>query len=195
MTKSSSAPPSPIDKFDAARRQIECAIRLVAAEEDELAIHTLVMAAYGILEDLSKGRPYYEIGIKPLLTKIGLKRFRATANFLKHADRDPHAVHTPDELVDRDSRIGFCIILYRDLKGTFTPAMAAFHNWMVIRHPDEFNIAEDDDKDFEENYRHGLTIIDRSTSLIMLNALLKLYKDGVLLTLVFRRKPRSASNG
>jgi hypothetical protein len=28
-----------IDKLDAARRQIECAIRLVAAEEDELAIH------------------------------------------------------------------------------------------------------------------------------------------------------------
>ena len=97
MPKSSPATPSPIDC-----RQIECAIKLVAAEEDELAIHTLVMAAYGILEDLSKGRPYYEVGIKPLLTKIGLKRFRATANFLKHADRDPHAVHTPEGLEHTD---------------------------------------------------------------------------------------------
>jgi hypothetical protein len=70
--------------------------------------------------------------------------------------------------------------------------MGAFHNWMVIRHPDEFNIAEDDDKDFEELYRQGLTIIDRSTSLIMLNALLKLYKDGVILSDIgFRRRPKN----
>jgi hypothetical protein len=119
MTDSLSAAHRPIDKLDAARRQIECAIRLVAAEEDELAIHTLVMAAYGILEDLSKGRPYYEIGFKPWLTKIGLKRFRATANFLKHADRDPHAVHTPEDLALTDSRVGCCIILYRDLRDVY----------------------------------------------------------------------------
>jgi hypothetical protein len=188
-------PPQPVDKFDAARRQIECAIRLLAAEEDELAIHTLVMAAYGVLEDLSKGRPSYEIGIKPLLTAIGQKRFRAAANFLKHADRDPDAVYTPEELGLTDTRVGFCIMLYRDLKGTFTPTMAAFHNWMVIRHPDEFNIAEDADKEFEAIYRQGLTIIDRSTSLLMLNALLKLYKDGVIpADICFRRRPRTAKN-
>jgi hypothetical protein len=189
VTDSLSAARRPIDKLEAARRQIECAIRLVAAEEDELAIHTLVMATYGILEDLSKGCPYYEIGIN--LTKIGLKRFRETANFLKHADRDPRAVHTPEELAHTDSRIGFCITLYRDLKGTFTPTMAAFHSWMVIRHPDEFMLAEDEDKDFEELYRQGLTIVDRSTSLIMLNTQLKLYKDGVIPPDIgFRRRPK-----
>jgi hypothetical protein len=64
MTGSSPVALQSVDKFDAARRQIECAIRVVAAEEDELAIHTLVMAAYSILEDLSKGRRYYEDGIK-----------------------------------------------------------------------------------------------------------------------------------
>ena len=37
--------------------------------------------------------------------------------------------------------------------------MAAFHNWMVIRHPDEFKIAEDEDKEFEQLYRQGLTIL------------------------------------
>ena len=41
--------PSSLDKYEAVRRQIECAIRLVAAEEDEAAIHTLVMAAYGVI--------------------------------------------------------------------------------------------------------------------------------------------------
>ena len=191
MTDSLSAAHRPIDKLDAARRQIECAIRLVAAEEDGLAIHTLVMAAYGILEDLSEGSAYYGIGLKPLLTKIGHKRFRATANFLKHADRDPDAVLKPDGLAGIDERIGLCVILYRDLRKQFTPAMTAFHSWMVIRHPDEFNIAEDDDKYFEELYRQGLTIVDRSTSLIMLNSLLKLYKDGVIPSDIgFRRRPK-----
>jgi hypothetical protein len=84
----------------------------VAAEEDKLAIHTLVMAAYSILEDLSKGRRYYEEGIKTHLTKIGRKRFRATANFLKHADRDSDAVLKPDGIEDIEWRIGWCIILY-----------------------------------------------------------------------------------
>jgi hypothetical protein len=90
------------------------------------------MAAYGILKDLSKGRPYYEDGIKPVLTKGGQKWIHDTANFLKHADRDPDAVLHPNNLPDNESRIGFCIILYRDLKEKFTPPMAAFHNWMVI---------------------------------------------------------------
>jgi hypothetical protein len=57
-----------IDKVEAARRQIECAIRLVAREDDDLAVHTLIMAAYTILEDLSKGTVLYESGLKPHLT-------------------------------------------------------------------------------------------------------------------------------
>ena len=150
------------------------------------------MAAYEILEDLSKGRPYYEDGLKPHLTKIGLKRLRATANFLKHADRDPDAVLRPDFLPDNESGIGFCIILYRDLKQKFTPAMAAFHNWMVIRHPDEFNIAEDDDKDFEEAYRQSIAILNRPAELVMLNGFLEMYKDGIIPPDIgFRRRPKS----
>lgn len=74
--------------------------------------------------------------------------------------------------------------------------MAAFHNWMVIRHPDEFSIAEDDDKEFEEIYSHGLTIIDRPAQMIMLNGFFKLYNDGVIpADIGFRRKPRTVMNG
>jgi hypothetical protein len=190
MTDSSPVAPQSVDKFDAARRQIECAIRLVAAEEDELAIHTIVMAAYSILEDLSKDRRYYEEGIKTHLTKIGRKRFRATANFLKHADRDSGAVLKPCGIEDIEWRIGLCVILYRDLKEKFTPEMAAFHNWMVIRHPDEFMLAEDEDRDFEELYRQGTAILDRPALILMLNTFLKLYRDGIISPDVgFRRRP------
>ena len=74
------------------------------------------MAAYGILKDLSKGRPYYEDGIKPVLTKGGQKWFHDTANFLKHADRDPDAVLHPNNLPDNESRIaaGSGDLLQRD---------------------------------------------------------------------------------
>src|SRR5260370_484615 len=41
------------DKLYAASRQLDCAIRLVAAHEDELAIHTLLMATFVILNDLA----------------------------------------------------------------------------------------------------------------------------------------------
>lgn len=170
-----------IDKLAAARRQIECAIRLVAAIEDEIAIHTLVMAAFGILKDLSRAQDYYELGVAPHLTGIGKQRLNETANFLKHADRDPSAVLSPFTHEENDWRIGFCIILYRDLVGKITPEMAAFHNWMVIRHPDHFLLAEDEDREFEQTYREGNEIIresDRKTKIVLLETLLEVFRNG-----------------
>src|SRR5271166_3175229 len=69
------------------------------------------------------GRPYYDGGLKPYLTEIGRDRLRGTANFLKHADRDPDARLSPPSPGDIDWRIGFCILLYRDLTGGFTLTM------------------------------------------------------------------------
>jgi hypothetical protein len=56
------------------------------------------------------------------------------------------------------------------LKEKFTPEMAAFLNWMVIRHPDEFMLAEEEDKDFGELYRQGLVILDRQAAIVMVRA-------------------------
>ena len=45
-------------KLEAARRQLNAAIRMTFANEDELAIHTVAAAAYGIVRDLlgTRGR-------------------------------------------------------------------------------------------------------------------------------------------
>jgi hypothetical protein len=43
-----------VDKEDAARRQIDAAIRMLFSHEDPVAIHTLAMAAFGILKDLAR---------------------------------------------------------------------------------------------------------------------------------------------
>jgi hypothetical protein len=82
-----------IDKSEAARKQIECAIRLVAAREDDIAVHTLAMAAFGILNDLAASCTIeYDLLFRPLFTEIGWSHLTSTANFLKHADRDPEAI-------------------------------------------------------------------------------------------------------
>ena len=96
-----------VGKLDAARRQLETAIRIYFSEGDPVATHTLAAAAHQLLADLSKAR-----GSAPMLTDSLLRmirqdqvkqardRFNAAANFFKHADRDPrghpHLQSVPD---------------------------------------------------------------------------------------------------
>jgi hypothetical protein len=77
-------PDGGIDKFEAAQRQLDCAIRLWVADEDSLGIHTLAYAACCLLRDLL-GNQKAEV-----LRKFeGSQRFGEVPNFVKHADRDP----------------------------------------------------------------------------------------------------------
>jgi hypothetical protein len=48
-------------KEAAAQRQLDAAIRMTLAEEDELAIHTVVAAAYGILRGLKQNQSRNEL--------------------------------------------------------------------------------------------------------------------------------------
>ncbi len=45
-----------VSKLAAAQRQLDAAIRMYFGEEDELAIHTVVSAAYSIISDLKSKR-------------------------------------------------------------------------------------------------------------------------------------------
>ena len=45
-----------VTKLAAAKRQLQAAIRMYFLEEDELAIHTVASAAYGLLKDLKRDR-------------------------------------------------------------------------------------------------------------------------------------------
>jgi hypothetical protein len=45
-----------VTKLDAARRQLDVAVRLYFSSDDPVAIHTLVGAAHRILEDVNKAR-------------------------------------------------------------------------------------------------------------------------------------------
>ena len=45
-----------INKLSAAKRQLQAAIRMYFQPEDELAVHTVAAAAYGVLKDIKKSR-------------------------------------------------------------------------------------------------------------------------------------------
>lgn len=63
-----------LNKLAAAERQLKAAIRLFFAEEDELAIHTVASAAYGILKDLKLARGRDEAGDFYLAAIVGMVR-------------------------------------------------------------------------------------------------------------------------
>lgn len=50
-----------ITKLEAARRQIDAAIRMVFDNEDELAVHTVASAGYRILRDLLQKKGKYDV--------------------------------------------------------------------------------------------------------------------------------------
>lgn len=85
---------TPISKLDAARRQINCAVRLFLKGEDILAVHTLACAAFGILTDYDR-RTNRGCGWLKAMRHEPDDWSRKLANFLKHADRDPHDTISP----------------------------------------------------------------------------------------------------
>jgi|SRR6266542_1813984 len=86
-----------ITKLDAARRQLETAITLWFHDADPVAVHTLVMAAHGILRALNKkrgGRPMLgdpSSYVRPGFEKLVADMFVKSSNFFKHGAKDPLA--------------------------------------------------------------------------------------------------------
>jgi hypothetical protein len=108
-----------ISKLDAARRQLDTAIKLFFDNEDGLSVHTLAYASFKVLFDIYPVHQDDDFAAKidELISQIGWKRFNQTANFLKHADRDPH-----ESLKDRNAEsaqgvIGLAATMYRRLAG------------------------------------------------------------------------------
>ena len=168
-------------KEAAAQRQLDAAIRMTLHDEDELAIHSVVAAAYGVLRGLKKKHGRRELadrlgififavasdlasGKIDKLPSIfadtqfaniipdisaGIKRgeiksekevsqrlvlinetshwnkFNDSANFLKHADRDPDRILALDN-VDNDPLFTSAITAYIELLGTPTWEMICY---------------------------------------------------------------------
>ena len=110
-----------IDKFDAAQRQLECAIRLWFVDEDSLAIHTLAYAACCLLRDL-----FGDQKAKVLRKFETSQKFAEVPNFLKHADSDREYVLNAHSKKSVVLTLAFAIRLWEEHGREKTGLMLAF---------------------------------------------------------------------
>jgi hypothetical protein len=128
-----------ITKLDAAKRQLETAIRLYFREEDPVSIHTLACAAYNVIRDINRqqvGSPmlikdeFIEVWVKPGHEREARNKLNEAENFFKHADRDQlqRIEFNPDAsaFMIWDAARGY----YR-ITGAWTPLIWVFWAWFV----------------------------------------------------------------
>ena len=131
-----------VTKLDAAKRQLETAIRLWFHDADPVSIHTLAAAARQILVDVNSKRGGEPMGadrpeIRPEARKRARAVFAEAKNFFKHANRDPAAtlMFTPEatrfyllEAADR----------YLELAGEQPPILRVYIIYHALTHPEIF---------------------------------------------------------
>lgn len=135
-------------KFEAASRQLDEAIGLLLADHDPLAVRTLAAAAFGLFADLVEHSRPNESWRSELIESSGLDRKEAFAvihnaqNFLKHADRDPHAQLSFDES-ENEELIFIATLDCGELGGPLTTAMQAFQVWHLALNPNKLGADHD----------------------------------------------------
>jgi hypothetical protein len=175
-----------IDKLEAARRQLDMAIKLFFDNEDGFAVYTLAYAAFKILFDIYPVHKNDDFAkrIDDVITQIGWKRFNNTANFLKHGDRDPHDLLPDQDAESAQGLIGLAAVMYRRLAGDFTPLMRGFDLWTEALNPEAFRIPPDENPDREAIDKRAREFIKSSPAAdrlimgkLMVEALTKVWED------------------
>ncbi len=139
-----------VSKIDAARRQIDVAIRLLFSQGDAVAIHTLAAAGGRILKDLceQKATPSH-IAFSDMIRPGKEAEFNAlmnrASNFFKHADRDADEILDGVEEEVNDAVLMIATVAYADLGYTPSPEMTALHYWYVALHPNVLSVSATDE--------------------------------------------------
>ena len=144
-----------VNKLEAARRQIDAAIRMLFSGEDPVAIHTLAWAGFQILRDLdAKQDPSVgmALALDSILRPEKKKEFwckaKGLSNFLKHADRDAEGIHDSVEEEANDFVLYFALAYYHQLRGQLTLEMRVLRAWLTMLHPDV--VLQSQDKNLDE---------------------------------------------
>jgi hypothetical protein len=131
-----------VNKIEAARRQIDAAIRMLFSNEDSIAIHTLAMASFRIVRDLSEKRKENNMHkriksiFKPGMEKEFWKELQVPANFLKHADNDPDGILENIKDEANEWVLFIACLYYKDLGFQYTPEMTVLVTWYFVLHPE-----------------------------------------------------------
>lgn len=128
-----------VSKLDAAKRELEHAIKLFFNYADFVIIHLTSSAALDVLRGLGKEagivsfRDELMQRIKKDKQKVVMDKLNEAYNFFKHASKDPNKIikFNPEAstFVMWES-----ISLYHKLSGELTGLMFAFNGWFVLRH-------------------------------------------------------------
>lgn len=129
-----------ISKLDAAKRQLETAVKLYFNDLDPVSIHTLSFAAHSILSDLNKkssGTPFildFINLVKKEYRSEVRKKVNNAKNFFKHADRDPYSniefYVELNEFILFDACEG-----YQILTNEKVPPFIIYRGWFNYIHP------------------------------------------------------------
>lgn len=136
----------PITKLDAARRQLETAITLWFHEADPVSIHTLTMAAHGILRAINRkrgGRPMMgepNPRIRPGFEKEWANVVSEASNFFKHGSRDPlGTLHFAPES-NMPLLFDACAV-FMETSQESRPLMELLKFYTIVHHPQLFTPA------------------------------------------------------
>ena len=94
-----------VTKLAAAKRQLQAAIRLFFMEEDQLAIHTVASASYGLLKDLKRERGRSEAADSYRTTFFYLVRDFRRGTLPAHMTADPATMAEIECIADQLSPI------------------------------------------------------------------------------------------
>ena len=169
-----------ISKVDAAKQQLDTAIKLLFENVDPVSAYALAAASREITDDLFDKnrdeilgrecarlgdikqvrwsfREEYEIRIKPEYLAEARQIMRERQNFLKHADRDPEGtIDLSTELFAM--HIFTSIMNFQLVTASWTRAMALFTCWITAKYPNL--LKEDAEGQFIEQierFRRALT--------------------------------------
>ena len=131
-------PTMTITKLDAAKKQLETAIRLYFNDADSISIHTLACAAHEVLCSINKKRGNHPTIMSDHLIKEPHKKmFREmlneAKNFFKHADKDPDAVVEFNPETNEYYLLDACET-YEILTGEKYPHFIIFRGWFCSKY-------------------------------------------------------------
>ncbi len=139
-----------ISKLDAAKRQLETAIRFYFSNGDPVSIHTLASAAYNVIRDVNKKHGGKPMLVKELMLdyltskgeKIWKKKMQEAENFFKHANRDHSKTLSFKPELTEGYILDACFHYY-DLAKEFPPLFNIFRIWFATFHPNMFKFPDE----------------------------------------------------
>jgi hypothetical protein len=150
-----------VSRESAAGTQLETAIRLWFEEKDSTSIHTLAIAASGILHQVCKEKGIESSLVNDLIEKKPpaiRKGFRSAQNLFKHGRHEVSRWKKVTYLIPELTELVLidCCLMYRRLIGTLSPLMLLYCFRYSLFEPNLFTM-DVTIKGFEIEYLRRLT--------------------------------------